>query len=271
MSIGVLGYSFSAMLLFFLGVLLLTSWRGRIEGAYLVTAVMVTCLWAVASVFLQIKEEPLTVITYHILEVGRYVAWFVFLFRLLKALREAGGNDGGLLHYAPVVVFSITIPLFFLNIVAGAMTLKLPWSGMPSLQLLGHLGLAITGLTLIEQLFRNTRPEKRWAVKYLYLGIGSLFVYDFFLYSDALLYRQVDDTLWRTIVGMRPLGSQGVHQCGPGPLGGSGCSQKSQLVCVNLRLPSSGVSYHNFAGCGVVSNRHVGGGILHKAIWRYLG
>ena len=67
---------------------------------------------------------------------------------------------------------------------------------MASLQLLGHLGLAITGLMLIEQLFRNTRPEKRWAVKYLYFGIGALFIYDFFLYSDALLFRQVDGTLW---------------------------------------------------------------------------
>ncbi|MGD8590465.1 MAG: PEP-CTERM system histidine kinase PrsK, partial [Chromatiales bacterium] len=47
-----------------------------------------------------------------------------------------------------------------------------------------------------EQLFRNTRAEKRWAVKYLYFGIGSMFIYDFFLYSDALLFRQVDGALW---------------------------------------------------------------------------
>jgi putative PEP-CTERM system histidine kinase len=196
-NIGVLGYSFTAMLLFFLGVLLLTSWRGRIEGAYLVTAVLVTCLWAVSSVFLQLKEEPLTIIAYHVFEIGRNVAWFVFLFRLLNALKEAGGNTGSLLNYAPAVVFIITIPLFLLGLLIGTMTLNLPWAGMATLQLLGHLGLAITGLTLIEQLFRNTRPEKRWAVKYLYFGIGSLFIYDFFLYSDALLFRQVDAALWQ--------------------------------------------------------------------------
>jgi putative PEP-CTERM system histidine kinase len=195
-SIGILGYSFTAVLFFLLGMLLLTSWRGRIEGAYLVTAVLVTCLWALVSVFLQIQEEPLTVIAYHFLEIGRNIAWFVFLFRLLKALRQAGGSDGGLLRYAPVVVFSISIPLFILEPLAGTISFNLPWSGMASLQLLGHLGLAITGITLIEQLFRNTRPEKRWAVKYLYFGIGSLFVYDFFLYSDGLLFKQVDSTLW---------------------------------------------------------------------------
>jgi putative PEP-CTERM system histidine kinase len=184
------------MLLFFLGALLLTSWRGRIEGAYLATAVLVTCLWAVSSVFLQLKEEPLTVITYYVLEIGRYVAWFVFLFRLLKALREAGGNQGGPLQHASSVVFFITTSPFLIGALTGSMTLDLPWTAMGTVQLLGHLGLAITGLTLLEQLFRNTRPEKRWAVKYLYFGIGSLFVYDFFLYSDALLYRQVDFALW---------------------------------------------------------------------------
>ena len=62
------------------------------------------------------------------------------------------------------------------------------WDGVATLQLVGHLGYAVAGLTLIEQLFRNTRPEKRWAVKYLYFGIGLLFFYDFFLYADGLLY-----------------------------------------------------------------------------------
>lgn len=37
----------------------------------------------------------------------------------------------------------------------------------------------------------------RWAVKYLYLGMGVLFVYDFLLYADALMFRRVDETLWQ--------------------------------------------------------------------------
>ncbi|MEJ2692066.1 MAG: PEP-CTERM system histidine kinase PrsK [Candidatus Thiodiazotropha sp.] len=64
------------------------------------------------------------------------------------------------------------------------------------MQLIGHLSMAVAGLTLIEQLFRNTRPEKRWAVKYLYFGIGLLFFYDFFLYADGLLYLGIDREFW---------------------------------------------------------------------------
>jgi len=196
-SIGIIGYSFTAVLFFLLGMLLLTSWRGRIEGAYLVFAVLVTCLWAIASVFLQLQETQLTVVIYQLLETARNFAWFLFLFRLLRGLKEAAGRRGGILAYSTVLLSIAASALFFLEVLTNFNSLNIARSGIASLQLLGHLGFAIAGLALIEQLFRNTRPEKRWAVKYLYFGIGSLFIYDFLLYTDALLFRQVDGDLWQ--------------------------------------------------------------------------
>ncbi|MEN8178076.1 MAG: XrtA/PEP-CTERM system histidine kinase PrsK [Pseudomonadota bacterium] len=197
MSIGIIGYSFTAVLFFLLGILLLTSWRGRIEGGYLVSAVLVTCLWAVASVFLQLQETRLTVVTYQFFETGRNFAWFLFLFRLLRGLKKAGGSDSRLLKYAPGLLLTASLMLFLLEVLANSHSLNLPQTRIASLQLLGHLGFSVAGLALIEQLFRNTRPEKRWAVKYLYFGIASLFLYDFLLYTDALLFRQVDGELWQ--------------------------------------------------------------------------
>jgi putative PEP-CTERM system histidine kinase len=64
-------------------------------------------------------------------------------------------------------------------------------------RIVGHLSLAVLGLVLVEQLFRNTRAENRWAIKYLCLGVGGLFAYDFFLYSDALLFKRLDAGLWQ--------------------------------------------------------------------------
>lgn len=197
MSIGVLGYSIAAVMYFLLSLLLLTSWRGRIEGAYLVTAVLVTCSWAVASVFLHVEENPVTVFVYQIFEGGKNVAWFVFLLRLLKDLRQAGGAGQGYFRYAPSVVLGLTLLLLLLEIVAGIPSFNPVSSEIANLHvLIGHLGFSIIGLALIEQLLMNTRPEKRWAVKYLFMGIGSLFLYDFFLYANALLYRQVDGSFW---------------------------------------------------------------------------
>ena len=196
MSIGLLGYSISTILFFFLGTLLLTSWRGRVEGGYLLSAVLITCLWAASAVFLQMDEGPVSTSLYQVMEILRNLVWFAFLFRLLKSLRQAGGSDGGLLHYTPALVLTISLILLFIEFAADAIPIGLHRSDFARLQLVGHLGFGVTGLTLIEQLFRNTRLEKRWAVKYLYFGIGALFVYDFFLYADALLFKQVDAALW---------------------------------------------------------------------------
>lgn len=58
------------------------------------------------------------------------------------------------------------------------------------------LGFSILGIVLIEQIYRNVQPEKKWTIKFLCIGLGVLFAYDLYLYSDALLFGNVDQTLW---------------------------------------------------------------------------
>ena len=58
------------------------------------------------------------------------------------------------------------------------------------------VALAIAGLLLIEQIFRNTQSSERWAIKYLCLGLGGMFAYDFFIYADALLFKELNPLLW---------------------------------------------------------------------------
>ncbi|MET0093393.1 MAG: XrtA/PEP-CTERM system histidine kinase PrsK, partial [Sedimenticola sp.] len=55
---------------------------------------------------------------------------------------------------------------------------------------------AITGLFLVEQLFRNATQGNRWAIKHIGLGLGGLFAYDFFMFSDALLFKHLNEHLW---------------------------------------------------------------------------
>ena len=196
MYIGVIGYSFAATLFLMLGLLLLTTWRGRVEGTYLLVAAVVSGCWALSGVALEVKYGQPTVVLYQFFEIAKNLVWFAFLYKLLKSLREAGGEDEGLLIYAPMTIGLVAFMLLTLELTALFVPTFATWYGVASLQLVGHLGLAIAGLTLIEQLFRNTRPEKRWAVKYLYFGIGLLFFYDFFLYADGLLYKGVDRDLW---------------------------------------------------------------------------
>ncbi len=196
MYIGIIGYSFAATLFLLLSLLLLTTWRGRVEGTYLLTAAVISGCWALTGVALELKYTVATVGLYQVFEIGKNLAWFAFLNKLLKSLREAGGEDEGLLIYAPATIGLVALMLLSLELLALTLPGFSTWNGVASLQLVGHLCLAVAGLILVEQLFRNTRPEKRWAVKYLYFGIGLLFLYDFFLYADGLLYKGIDRDFW---------------------------------------------------------------------------
>ena len=60
----------------------------------------------------------------------------------------------------------------------------------------GRMGLAVMGMLLVEQLYRNKPEQERWAIKFACLGIGAMFAYDFFLFSDAMLFHQVNPDIW---------------------------------------------------------------------------
>ncbi|MEW8195793.1 MAG: XrtA/PEP-CTERM system histidine kinase PrsK, partial [Candidatus Thiodiazotropha sp.] len=197
MSIGIIGYAISATLFLLFSVMLVTSWRGRIEGIYLLTASVTTACWALAAVALQVDESFLTSTVYQIFEIARNIAWFTFLFRLLVNLHQASGKKQRNLAFIPIAILIGSSFLIVIESLSQLFPLLGDRERFTSFPLIGYLGFAITGLTLIEQLYRSTRPEMRWAVKYLYLGMGVLFVYDFFLYAEALMFNRVDTTLWQ--------------------------------------------------------------------------
>jgi len=57
--------------------------------------------------------------------------------------------------------------------------------------------MTIIGIAFVEQLYRNTRAEQKWAIKYLCLGLLGMYIYDFYMYSDGLLYQRIDPVLWQ--------------------------------------------------------------------------
>ncbi|WP_137172569.1 XrtA/PEP-CTERM system histidine kinase PrsK [Massilia sp. HP4] len=59
-----------------------------------------------------------------------------------------------------------------------------------------RVGMAIWGMLLVEQAYRSRSLQQRWAVKFACLGIGSMFAYDFYLYSHAMLFREIDPDIW---------------------------------------------------------------------------
>ncbi|HRY15382.1 MAG TPA: PEP-CTERM system histidine kinase PrsK [Candidatus Competibacteraceae bacterium] len=197
--LGVIGYGVAAAGWLILFLLLLTSWRGRLQGGLLVAAVLITLLWALRAAMYAGAGALAPDWLYQLLEIIRNVAWLAFLAALLEPLVREVWTNRWVQWFRAILVGYATV-LF-------AIDLQPLWGSRFELPvdagILGHIGLAIFGLALVEQLFRNTHPQRRWATKFLYLGLGLLFAYDFFLYADALLFKRLDPVIWeaRGLVG----------------------------------------------------------------------
>lgn len=191
-SLGALGYVLAALLTAILGALLLTTWRGRLQGGLLLGGVSANTIWA-AMLAVQTQWHTIPAEAVWAAEALRMLAWLIFLLRLLNLLRY--GSEGNL-------------RLLRLGVVIGCIVLMLPFEmqlhhllpvaasdHIGSLRLIGLVVLMVTGLFLVEQIYRTTPWQHRWGIKFLCFGLGSLFAYDFFFFADALLFAGVDSGL----------------------------------------------------------------------------
>lgn len=190
--VAVISYGLAALAYGVLLVLLLSSWRGRLTGAVLVLAVLASGLWAsLAAMTAGDVNALFQFLVYRLSEALRYFAWLAFLFHLLRPLQGTSNRLGEYARHLRPVLYGLAGLTALAEIVPG---LFLPL-GL-DLRLAGYIGLSLGGLVLTEQLYRQTRPEQRWAIKFLCLSLATMFVFDFYLYSNALLFRGMDATTW---------------------------------------------------------------------------
>ena len=185
MNLGLYSYLGAAIAYGFFALLLLFSWRSGLQGKLLTGTVVISAIWAglAAKIADYGAYQPGA---YQAFEVLRYIAWYVFLFRLFDPAAARG--DG----YRKFVRWALPLSLGF----AGLLLVNEFVSDQIVLAITGHVFLALIGLAIIEQLFRNTSVRHRGAIKYLCIGAGGIFAFDFYLYADALLFRAIDRQLW---------------------------------------------------------------------------
>jgi len=189
-------YASAALAFLFFCLLLLTVWRERPHGLMLGAASAVTALWGAVMAWNALGQLPTVVV--HGAELLRDAAWSAALLVLLGHLRPAAGQR----RSRTLVVISAFYLLLALGTLAG------PW--LPALidfhvTVVGRLGLAVLGMLLVEQLYRNRGVQERWAIKFACLGIGAMFAYDFYMYSDTLLFRDLSEELWAARGGVNAL------------------------------------------------------------------
>jgi len=190
-TIGAAGYLLAALLLTGLCALLLTSWRGRLQGGLLLFAVIATILWS-ALLGAQVLWQGIPVALIWAAESLRMLAWLLFLMRLLAMLQPGLQAKTRLLRWGVIVVSAILM-LPFEEHLRGL----IPAAGeqVGNLRLIGLVIFMVTGLFLVEQIYRNTPWQHRWGIKFLCFGLGAVFAYDFYFFADALLFGRIDYSL----------------------------------------------------------------------------
>ncbi|MFP4614852.1 MAG: XrtA/PEP-CTERM system histidine kinase PrsK [Thiohalorhabdus sp.] len=189
-SIAALSYAGGMAAFLALTLVLAIGWRGRSAGTLLLLAASGSTLWAAFLAWQAWSGQGGTVAV-ALADGLRYGLWFAFLAGLLRGLAEPRLFRGiaGIAAGLPV--------LHFLGAAWG------DWAGSESVgavlggsSMLTGILLAVFGLLLVEQTLRSTEEDGRWAIKYLSLGLGAIFAYDFFLFADGLLVQRTDLDLW---------------------------------------------------------------------------
>lgn len=190
---GTLGYWFAATGFLGLALAALAFWRERALGYWVSIGAAGSFVWA-----LILAQQPVIGAALpYLAELARYGAWLGVLLVIMgqpylinapgarPMLKAAGFALGIALSVMSLAAFAYALPLPGIRTHLGALRDPLP-----------YLFLAVIGAIMVEQLYRNTHPDRRWAVKPLCIGLGAVFVYDIYLYADATLFGALYAPAW---------------------------------------------------------------------------
>lgn len=123
-----------------------------------------------------------------IMDTLRYGGWFAFLLVLLRSDQPKAATTrvswlmvcAGLL-----VIVGVVVPVWN--------QIELNLNGESTrLSLLARMSSSIFALVLLEQVFRNATEDSRWNIKPLCLGLAGVFLFDLYVYSQAVMFGRVD-------------------------------------------------------------------------------
>ena len=192
-TIAAASYTIAALAHLVLAILLLTSWRGRLHGIVLPLASLLSVVWAAILAYQAASNSTFSLLS-DVLEILRNAGWSVFLIILL-GLRQPGNNPASQPRPAMLIIGAIYIGCVVAAVYSHADLGYASPNDFTS-NIVGSLAMAILGMILVEQLYRNTPVKQRWGIKFACLGIGGAFAYDFYMYSDALLLKHVNPEIW---------------------------------------------------------------------------
>jgi putative PEP-CTERM system histidine kinase len=185
--LGTVSYTAAAFGFLLLTVLLAASWQGRRTGGHLIVATAVTAVWAGLLAFESLNDS-VPFLPLYLAEIARDSAWLFTLTAIAGATVPRPLVVGTRALCCLLLGAPLLLPLLEkLNVVVLDPTLVLSRAG---------LALSLLALVLLEQIYRNSSAAGRGSLKYFAIGVGWLFAYDLFLYSQTELLRGMSADAW---------------------------------------------------------------------------
>jgi putative PEP-CTERM system histidine kinase len=169
-----------------LAVILLMLLNRRPEGVGLFAAAVffITALWA----GLQATQLPALMGLSHVLESFKGWMWLQLLATIIFMAKSQAEGPSKPLYWYVILLIGL---LLVVNDARYLIAITSPVEFGPT-QILGRILLASTGVLLVENIYRNTIPARRWHIFPLCLAAGVMFSYDLFLFVNAVIVGEVN-------------------------------------------------------------------------------
>ena len=185
---GLTGLGYSVLTLHFLRMAYLRPPLGWAKLAIL-AAVSLTALWGWLELVLSLTHITKWLVPVYLADRLRYASWYAFLLMLLHGghFRKHTQSLKWLISVAVALtaysLVSLGMDVFGIN----ALGQSSRW------MLFGTMSMPILALVLLEQVFRNTAQDARWNIKPLCSGLFGTYMFDLYVFSQAVLFNRPDD------------------------------------------------------------------------------
>jgi putative PEP-CTERM system histidine kinase len=156
--------------------------RGRTSktGLAILGCCLASVIWASATA--ASGGQPVAILA--LLDSIRLSAWLLFAVALVT-VRAGDGNGVGRIYLFGAFAFCLAAIADDAWVLFGDPDAP----GLYISQQLIRIGFGVAGLLTIENIWRNTEPQRRWHVWPLCVAVGGLFAYELFLFADAFITR----------------------------------------------------------------------------------
>jgi len=165
-------------------------WRAGAASGAMFAAIALSAAWGASNIAFSLADSAQLFALCLLLDALRYGSWYAFF---LSLLRQGDGRSSGGAAVAgaikPIAIMIVAAAVVLQG--TGAAGYRL-WTEASQATWFLALALVVVALVLLEQLLRNTAQDSLWHIKPLALGLGAAFLFDLYVFTEALLFNRID-------------------------------------------------------------------------------